>query len=155
MHAPIMRNEFNTAFEGRMPWLGAGRLLEAALLMADLNLRRSGLELFLPALATPGPRPSEPPAGARFRLSNRSRGYLSLFYLSEPILFSCPSCRAKYKIVTIDSPGNRHHGRVACMKCNALFLLATSVSSSNTFLCGRLAAKYNGARCFTKLNCRI
>jgi len=40
---------------------------------------------------------------------------------SEPILYSCPSCRAKYKIVTIDSPGNWHHGKIACLECNALF----------------------------------
>lgn len=40
---------------------------------------------------------------------------------SEPILFSCPSCGAKYKIVTIDSPGSWYHGKVACSKCNALF----------------------------------
>ena len=49
--------------------------------MADLNLKAVRLGMFLPALALPGPRPSEPPAGARFRLSSRSRGHLFPFYL--------------------------------------------------------------------------
>ena len=96
-------------------------LLETVLQMADLNQKS---ELFLPALTTPGPRPSEPPAEARFSLTCRSRGHSLCFHLmnnSEPILFSCPSCGAKYNILAIDSPGHWYRGKVACLKCNALF----------------------------------
>jgi hypothetical protein len=39
---------------------------------------------------------------------------------SEPIAFSC-RCGATYKIVTIDSPGAAHRGKVACLRCDALF----------------------------------
>jgi predicted Zn finger-like uncharacterized protein len=47
--------------------------------------------------------------------------FASVMHRPEPIIFSCPSCGAKYKIVTIDSPGSWYHGKVACSKCNTLF----------------------------------
>ena len=54
-----------------------------------------------------------------------ARSFVSFFMSgmnkSELILFSCPSCRAKYKIVAIDCLGSWHHGKVTCLKCNALF----------------------------------
>jgi predicted Zn finger-like uncharacterized protein len=40
---------------------------------------------------------------------------------SEPIPLSCPSCGAKYKIVTIDSPAEAPYSKVACLRCDALF----------------------------------
>jgi predicted Zn finger-like uncharacterized protein len=49
------------------------------------------------------------------------RPFASVMHCSEPILFSCPSCGAKYKIATIDSPGSWYHGKVACSRCNTLF----------------------------------
>jgi hypothetical protein len=50
-----------------------------------------------------------------------------LFYLSptmsksEPIDFSCPGCEAGYKVVTIEAPSDALYGKIACLKCDALF----------------------------------
>jgi hypothetical protein len=45
-------------------------------------------------------------------------------YLSnkaEPIIFDCPSCAAKYIIVTTDFANSVQHSKRACVKCDALF----------------------------------
>ena len=38
-----------------------------------------------------------------------------------PIVFDCPSCGAKYIIVTIDVANSVQHSKFACVKCDALF----------------------------------
>jgi hypothetical protein len=40
---------------------------------------------------------------------------------SEPIAFECPSCAAKYIIVTIEVPDGVQHSKFGCVKCDALF----------------------------------
>jgi hypothetical protein len=40
---------------------------------------------------------------------------------SGTIAFTCPCCEAEYWIVTIEAPGDVTHGKVACLKCDALF----------------------------------
>ena len=37
---------------------------------------------------------------------------------SEPIPFSCPSCEAKYKIVTINTC-DVQHGKISCLRCGS------------------------------------
>jgi predicted Zn finger-like uncharacterized protein len=41
--------------------------------------------------------------------------------MSEPIVFDCPSCGAKYIVVTIDVANSVQRSKVACMKCGDLF----------------------------------
>ena len=36
----------------------------------------------------------------------------------EPIPFSCPSCEAKYKIVTINTC-DVQHGKISCLRCGS------------------------------------
>jgi transcription elongation factor Elf1 len=43
---------------------------------------------------------------------------------SEPIAFDCPSCGAKYIIVTIDIANCVQPSKVSCVKCDALFPIA-------------------------------
>ena len=39
---------------------------------------------------------------------------------SEPIPFSCPSCEAKYKIVTINTNTcDVQHGKISCLRCGS------------------------------------
>jgi predicted RNA-binding Zn-ribbon protein involved in translation (DUF1610 family) len=40
---------------------------------------------------------------------------------SEPIAFDCPSCGAKYIIVTISIANGLAHSKFGCVKCDALF----------------------------------
>jgi hypothetical protein len=40
---------------------------------------------------------------------------------SEPSAFACPSCRAKYIIVTIEVPNGVQHSKFGCVKCDASF----------------------------------
>ncbi|MGN6749972.1 MAG: hypothetical protein ACTHJS_15400 [Xanthobacteraceae bacterium] len=40
---------------------------------------------------------------------------------SEPIPFGCPSCGAKYIIVTVQVPKDGQHNKFGCVKCDALF----------------------------------
>jgi predicted Zn finger-like uncharacterized protein len=40
---------------------------------------------------------------------------------SETISFNCPCCEAEYRIVTIEAAGDEEHGKVACLRCDALF----------------------------------
>jgi transposase-like protein len=40
---------------------------------------------------------------------------------SEPIPFACPSCGAKYIIVTVQVPKDGQHNKFGCVKCDALF----------------------------------
>ena len=56
---------------------------------------------------------------------------------SEPISFSCPSCHAEYRIVTIDAPSGEEHGQVACLKCDALFPAGEGRVFFKYFLLGR------------------
>ena len=39
---------------------------------------------------------------------------------SEPIAFNCPSCEAEYKIVTIEARSETEHGKISCLRCDAL-----------------------------------
>jgi hypothetical protein len=39
---------------------------------------------------------------------------------SEPIPFSCPFCKAEYKIVTIEAY-DVQHGKISCLRCGAPF----------------------------------
>ena len=39
----------------------------------------------------------------------------------EPITFDCPSCGAKYIIVTMDVANSVPRSNLACAKCGALF----------------------------------
>jgi hypothetical protein len=45
----------------------------------------------------------------------------SLSNKSEPIPFACPSCGAKYIIVTIEVPNGVQHSKFGCVKCYGLF----------------------------------
>jgi len=40
---------------------------------------------------------------------------------SEPIVFACPSCEAKYLIVTVEVPSDGEPNKFACLECDALF----------------------------------
>ena len=40
---------------------------------------------------------------------------------SDPIAFDCPSCGAKYIIVTIEVPKGAQQSKFGCVKCYALF----------------------------------
>ena len=40
---------------------------------------------------------------------------------SEPNDFSCPGCEAEYKVVTIEASSDTLHGKIVCLKCDALF----------------------------------
>jgi hypothetical protein len=40
---------------------------------------------------------------------------------SESFAFICPSCEAKYKVVTFGAPSDMHHHRNGCSRCDALF----------------------------------
>lgn len=40
---------------------------------------------------------------------------------SEPIPFNCPRCDAEYRIVKIEAPRDEQHGKIACLRCHALF----------------------------------
>ena len=55
---------------------------------------------------------------------------------TEPIAFSCPSCGAKYIIVTIDVPRDGQHNKFDCVMCDALFPLGEGRRHSNTYLYG-------------------
>jgi predicted Zn finger-like uncharacterized protein len=39
---------------------------------------------------------------------------------SKPIPFTCPTCEAEYKVVTIDVC-DLQQGKIRCLKCDALF----------------------------------
>ena len=39
---------------------------------------------------------------------------------SEPIRFRCPYCKAEYRIVRIEAPHDEPHGKIACLRCDAL-----------------------------------
>jgi hypothetical protein len=40
---------------------------------------------------------------------------------SEPIVFFCPSCGAKYKVVMIEAPSAAPRNKFGCLMCDALF----------------------------------
>ena len=46
--------------------------------------------------------------------------HLATMSQSKPIPFRCPSCEAEYKIVTVEAC-DVVHGKVRCLKCDALF----------------------------------
>ena len=35
--------------------------------------------------------------------------------------FNCPRCEAEYRIVSIEAPRDIPHGKIACLKCDAMF----------------------------------
>jgi hypothetical protein len=39
----------------------------------------------------------------------------------EPVAFSCPSCEAEYKIVTIQAPSDTPRSKIGCLRRDALF----------------------------------
>jgi hypothetical protein len=51
---------------------------------------------------------------------------------SEPVAFTCPSCGAEYKIVTIEAPSDTPRSKIGCLRCDAMFPSGE----------GRLALKY-------------
>jgi len=55
---------------------------------------------------------------------------------SEPIPFTCPSCEAEYKIVTIEVC-DVQQGKVRCLKCDALFSAGEGRVAFKYFLVGR------------------
>jgi hypothetical protein len=55
---------------------------------------------------------------------------------SEPIAFSCPSCEAKYKIVTIEA-SDVQQGRISCVKCGFPFPAGEGDVIFKYFLVGR------------------
>jgi predicted Zn finger-like uncharacterized protein len=55
---------------------------------------------------------------------------------SEPIPFSCPSCEAEYKIVTIEVC-DIQQGKVRCLKCDASFPAGEGRVALKYFLVGR------------------
>jgi len=61
---------------------------------------------------------------------------------SEPPRFSCPGCGAKYHVVTVDAPADTQEGKVACLKCGALFPDSDMRSSVRYFLVGRPRPPY-------------
>ena len=50
----------------------------------------------------------------------RGDGQRLIMSRSEPLPFSCPSCEAKYHIITVDTPADTQDDRV-CLRCGALF----------------------------------
>jgi hypothetical protein len=65
---------------------------------------------------------------------------------SEPNDFSCPGCEAEYKVVTIDAPSDALHGKIACLKCNALFPAGEGRVFFKYFLVGRPSGRRNGPK---------
>jgi hypothetical protein len=55
---------------------------------------------------------------------------------SEPIPFSCPSCEAKYKIVTINTC-DVQHGKISCLRCGCPFPASEGNVSLKYFLVRR------------------
>ena len=53
--------------------------------------------------------------------------------LEEPIPFSCPSCEAKYKIVTINTC-DVQHGTISCLRCGFRFPASEGNVSLKNFL---------------------
>jgi len=56
---------------------------------------------------------------------------------SEPIDFSCPGCEAEYRIISIEAPCDVPHGKIACLKCDALFSAGEGRVFFKYFLVGR------------------
>lgn len=40
---------------------------------------------------------------------------------SEPVAFTCPSCEAEYKIVSIEAPSDVQRSKICCLWCDAQF----------------------------------
>jgi hypothetical protein len=40
---------------------------------------------------------------------------------SEPFAFTCPSCEAEYKVVTVGARTDMPHRKTGCLRCDALF----------------------------------
>jgi len=55
---------------------------------------------------------------------------------SEPIHFSCPSCEAEYKIITIEVC-DVQQGKLRCLKCDALLPAGEGRVAFKYFLVGR------------------
>jgi len=56
---------------------------------------------------------------------------------SETIIFNCPRCEAEYRIVTIEAPSHGMHGKIGCLKCDALFPAGEDRVFFKYFLVGR------------------
>ena len=56
---------------------------------------------------------------------------------SAPILFSCPCCEAEYQIISIEAPCDVPQGKIACLKCDALFPAGEGRVFFKYFLAGR------------------
>jgi predicted Zn finger-like uncharacterized protein len=56
---------------------------------------------------------------------------------SQTIIFNCPSCEAEYRIVSIEAPSDVMHGKIACLKCDALFPAGEGRVFFKYFLVGR------------------
>ena len=58
----------------------------------------------------------------------------------EPIPFNCPSCKAEYKIVSIEAC-DVQQGKVRCLKCDTLFPAGEGRVAFKYFLVGRSKRK--------------
>ena len=58
----------------------------------------------------------------------------------KPIPFSCPSCDAEYKIITIDVC-DVQQGKVRCLKCDTLFPAGEGRVAFKYFLVGRSSGR--------------
>src|SRR5262249_22545503 len=56
---------------------------------------------------------------------------------SEIIIFNCPRCEAEYRIVSIEAPCYIPPGKIACLKCDALFPAGEGRIFFKYFLVGR------------------
>jgi hypothetical protein len=54
---------------------------------------------------------------------------------SEPTPFACPSCGAKYLIVTIEVPSDVQQNKFGCLKCDALFPVGQGRASLEYIIC--------------------
>jgi predicted Zn finger-like uncharacterized protein len=59
---------------------------------------------------------------------------------SQPFSFVCPSCEAKYNVVTFEAPSNMRRRRIRCLRCDALF----PAGEGNIFLKYNLMAPRRG-----------
>jgi hypothetical protein len=56
---------------------------------------------------------------------------------SKTIIFNCPRCQAEYRIISIEAPCDVPHGKIACLKCDALFPAGDGRAFFKYFLLGR------------------
>lgn len=63
---------------------------------------------------------------------------------SEPVAFTCPSCEAEYKIITIEVPTDTPRSKIGCLRCDALFPTGEGRVVLKYFLVGPTRDKARG-----------